>query len=102
MEFPHSNDWPRCQLPFPQSVSGTGAFFHALFRGEGVRGSLGIPFGRRPGCVLDSVLATGTCAGRSDGGQRMEKNRMLDIVYVLGVIAVFALIGVVAWGVAKL
>jgi len=27
---------------------------------------------------------------------------MLDIVYVLGVIAVFALIGVVAWGVAKL
>jgi hypothetical protein len=32
----------------------------------------------------------------------MEKNRMLDIVYVLGVIAVFALIGVVAWGVAKL
>ncbi|MET0954327.1 MAG: hypothetical protein ABWY68_00155 [Cryobacterium sp.] len=30
------------------------------------------------------------------------ENRMLDIVYVLGVIAVFALIGVVAWGVAKL
>ncbi|WP_255579453.1 MULTISPECIES: hypothetical protein [Cryobacterium] len=28
--------------------------------------------------------------------------RMLDIVYVLGVIAVFALIGLVAWGVAKL
>lgn len=27
---------------------------------------------------------------------------MLDIVYVLGVIAVFALIGVVAWGVEKL
>jgi hypothetical protein len=32
----------------------------------------------------------------------MEKNRMLDIVYVLGVIAVFALIGVVARGVARL
>jgi len=32
----------------------------------------------------------------------MEKTRMLDIVYVLGVLAVFALIGVVAWGVAKL
>jgi hypothetical protein len=32
----------------------------------------------------------------------MEKNRMLDIVYALGVIAVFALIGVVARGVAKL
>jgi hypothetical protein len=28
--------------------------------------------------------------------------RMLDFVYVLGVIAVFALIGLVAWGVAKL
>jgi hypothetical protein len=28
--------------------------------------------------------------------------RMLDIVYVLGVIAVFALIALVAWGVAKL
>jgi len=27
---------------------------------------------------------------------------MLDLVYLLGVIAVFALIGVVAWGVAKL
>lgn len=27
---------------------------------------------------------------------------MLDLVYVLGVIAVFALIGLVAWGVAKL
>ncbi|TFC58193.1 hypothetical protein E3O68_00255 [Cryobacterium sp. TMB3-1-2] len=30
------------------------------------------------------------------------ENRMLDLVYVLGVIAVFALIGLVAWGVAKL
>jgi hypothetical protein len=29
-------------------------------------------------------------------------NRMLDLVYVLGVIAVFALIGLVVWGVAKL
>jgi len=27
---------------------------------------------------------------------------MLDLVYVLGVIAVFALIGLVAWAVAKL
>jgi len=27
---------------------------------------------------------------------------MLDLVYVLGVIAVFALIALVAWGVAKL
>jgi hypothetical protein len=27
---------------------------------------------------------------------------MLDLVYVLGVIAVFAVIGVVAWSVAKL
>jgi len=27
---------------------------------------------------------------------------MLDLVYVLGVIAVFELIGLVAWGVAKL
>jgi hypothetical protein len=32
----------------------------------------------------------------------MEKTDMLDLVYVLGVIAVFALIGLVAWGVAKL
>jgi hypothetical protein len=30
------------------------------------------------------------------------EKRMLDLVYVLGVIAVFALIGLVAWGVAKL
>ena len=30
------------------------------------------------------------------------EKRMLDLVYVLGVIAVFALIALVAWGVAKL
>jgi len=30
------------------------------------------------------------------------EKRMLDLVYVLGVIAVFALIGLVAWAVAKL
>jgi hypothetical protein len=36
------------------------------------------------------------------GGLRTEKIRMLDLVYVLGVIAVFTVIGVVARGVAKL
>ena len=35
------------------------------------------------------------------GTNRMEPS-MLDVVYVLVVIAVFAVIGVVAWGVEKL
>ncbi|MET1043648.1 MAG: hypothetical protein ABWX59_05925 [Microbacteriaceae bacterium] len=43
---------------------------------------------------------TGAC--RENRRPTDGENPMLDLVYVLGVFAVFALIGVVAWAVAKL
>ena len=47
------------------------------------------------------VLPSGHRADRVNC-RLMDGVFMLDIVYVLGVIAVFALIGVVAWGAEKL
>ncbi len=69
---------------------------------QGVRGSLGNGWAASRGCVLDSVLEQSTGCSRCSGGLGMERIDMLDLVYVLGVIAVFALIGAAARGVAKL
>lgn len=71
--------------------------------GGGVRIPLGRQSGRVGGCLLGCCAPVGATASHRDRAiSSPEGATVLDIVYVLGIIAVFVLVGLVGKGVEKL
>ena len=68
----------------------------ALIRRSGVRNSLGRPKG--PDRASTIIIRT---RAPTLGACRME-NTVLDVVYIVAILAVFGVVALVAWGVEKL